>query len=248
MGRFHIGDPVTDRFIDRVLQRARPAFHRPHLRAEELHAIDVRCLPGDVFRAHVHDALEPELRADRRRRHAMLAGAGLGDDPPFPQSLGEERLAERVVDLVRARVGEVLTLEQDLRPTDVRAQPLGAGARGGASSEAPLHLVQLAPEGRVAAKGEVRLGELRNRWDQHLRNIGAAELPEPAVDALRLQRLDAVREPELRADVDGGPAAVGWHARVKHGGPPGSGALTAAAAWSPARGRRPKWSRLRPRA
>jgi hypothetical protein len=34
----------------------------------------------------------------------VLARAGLGDDPLFAEPLGQEHLAEGVVDLVRARV------------------------------------------------------------------------------------------------------------------------------------------------
>jgi hypothetical protein len=41
----------------------------------------------------------------------VLAGAGLGDDARLAHALGEQRLAERVVDLVRAGVVEVLALE-----------------------------------------------------------------------------------------------------------------------------------------
>ena len=44
--------------------------------------------------------------------HAVLAGAGLGDEAGLAHPLGEQRLAEHVVDLVRAGVVEVLALEQ----------------------------------------------------------------------------------------------------------------------------------------
>jgi hypothetical protein len=44
----------------------------------------------------------------------MLAGAGLGDDTLGTEALGKKRLTEGVVDLVRARVREVLALEPDL--------------------------------------------------------------------------------------------------------------------------------------
>jgi hypothetical protein len=44
------------------------------------------------------------------RAHAV---ARLGDDPPLAHPLGQQRLPERVVDLVRAGVVEVLALEID---------------------------------------------------------------------------------------------------------------------------------------
>ena len=57
--------------------------------------------------------------------HAVLAGAGLGDHALLAHPQREQRLAERVVDLVGAGVVEVLALELDLRPAALLAQPLG---------------------------------------------------------------------------------------------------------------------------
>ena len=70
-------------------------------------------LAADVLGAHVDDALEVQQRAGGRAGDAVLAGAGLGDDPRLAHALGEQRLPERVVDLVRAGVVEVLALEVD---------------------------------------------------------------------------------------------------------------------------------------
>ena len=75
-----------------------------------------------VLGAHVDDALEAEQRAGRRGGDAVLAGAGLGDDAPLAHAPGEQRLAERVVDLVRAGVGEVLALEEDPRAAAAAAR------------------------------------------------------------------------------------------------------------------------------
>ncbi len=47
----------------------------------------------------------------------MLAGAGLGDDAMLAQAQGEQGLAERVVDLVRAGMVEILALEVEPQPT-----------------------------------------------------------------------------------------------------------------------------------
>ena len=91
---------------------------RPHVGAEQLHAEHVERLPRHVFGAHVDVALEPEQRADRGRGDAVLPGAGLGDDPPLAHALREQRLAERVVDLVRAGVREILALEEDARAAE----------------------------------------------------------------------------------------------------------------------------------
>ena len=114
-----VGHPVAHRLVERVLQRLRPGLDRHDRRAEELHAEDVLRLALDVLRAHVDDALHAEARGDRRGRDAVLAGAGLGDDARLAQALREQRLADAVVDLVRAGVVQVLALEVDLRAAEL---------------------------------------------------------------------------------------------------------------------------------
>ena len=119
-----VGHPVAHRLVDRVLQRLRAGVDLDHFGAEQPHAEDVERLARHVVGAHVDVALEPEQRADGRGRDAVLPGAGLGDDPPLPHADREQRLAERVVDLVRAGVREVLALEHDARAAGGRGQPL----------------------------------------------------------------------------------------------------------------------------
>ena len=102
-----VGDvrgPVPQGIIDRVLERARPAFDRDDLRAAELHLVDVDALALDVDGAHEDLGLHAQQRADHRGGQAMLACAGLGDQLGLAHVLGEQTLAQRVVDLVRAAV------------------------------------------------------------------------------------------------------------------------------------------------
>jgi hypothetical protein len=61
----------------------------------------------------------------------VLAGAGLGDDAGLAHALGEQRLADGVVHLVRAGVVEVLALEEDLRAAQLAAPALGVVQRRG---------------------------------------------------------------------------------------------------------------------
>ena len=95
-------------------------------------------LPAHVLGAHVDDAVEAEARADRGGRDAVLAGAGLGDDALLAEPLREHGLAERVVELVRARVEQVLALEVDA--------PVGVEARGAGERRRPAGV------GRAAAR------------------------------------------------------------------------------------------------
>ena len=145
-----VRDPVADRGRDRLLQRSRADVDRLDDRSEQPHPLDVRPLPPHVLGAHVDDALEVEQRARRRGGDAVLAGAGLGDDPPLAHPLGEQRLPERVVDLVRAGVVEVLALEPD-RVAGGLAQALGQVQRRGPPDEVPQQRVELDPEPRIVA-------------------------------------------------------------------------------------------------
>src|SRR4029077_15502086 len=93
------------------------------------------------------DARQVEQGAGRRGGHTVLARSGFGDDPGLAKPAGQERLTEGVVDLVRAGVGEVLTLQVEAQARDRRvartarsaAQPRGLVANG---SGQPIRSVQ----------------------------------------------------------------------------------------------------------
>jgi hypothetical protein len=53
---------------------------------------------------------------------AVLPGAGLGHEPRLAHALGQQRLAEHIVDLVRTGVVEVFALEQQSN-AEVLGQP-----------------------------------------------------------------------------------------------------------------------------
>ena len=171
--------PLAESFVRRVLEGARPALDGMHGRAEQLHHVDVERLTLDVDRAHVDVDRDPELRADRRGRDPVLPRARLGDDPGLPHAPREQRLADRVVDLVRAGVVEVFALEDDRRGV-VPDDALRFVDRRGAADEIAQHVVILAPE-RGIVEGRIHLAlELRERFDQHLGDERPAEAPEVA--------------------------------------------------------------------
>src|SRR5207245_4511239 len=60
IGGAHVRDPIADRLVHGILERARTGVYAAHLRTEQLHADDVRALPADVLGAHLYDALEAE--------------------------------------------------------------------------------------------------------------------------------------------------------------------------------------------
>src|SRR5450631_3384874 len=149
-----VGDPVADRLVGGVLERAGAAVDGDDRGTQEAHAIDVDRLAAHVLTAHVHRAAEAGSSACRGGGHAMLAGAGLRDDPALAHALGEHHLAEGVVDLVGAGVEQVLALQPDLRPAGGGAQSWSVGEGCGAArvlveQPAPCRLERRVGEGLV---------------------------------------------------------------------------------------------------
>ena len=172
------------------LRVALPRRDRPHLRAQGVHPQHVRLLALDVLRAHVHDARQLEQRARRRGGDAVLAGAGLRDDPGLAEPPREQRLAERVVDLVGAGVGEVLALQVQAKARRARRRRCAACARAparrprggplgragvGRPAKVAEELAQLRPEARVVAERVVGALELLQGRHQRLGHVPAAE-------------------------------------------------------------------------
>ena len=116
VGVAHIGHPVPHRLVDGVLERAAPRLDGVHVGTRQLHAEHVQLLARHVDRAHEHGALETHQRGGGGAGDAVLAGAGVGDDALLAHALGQQRLADDVVDLVRAGVVQVLTLEDQADP------------------------------------------------------------------------------------------------------------------------------------
>eukprot|EP00982_Pelagococcus_subviridis_P016899 31499-Pelagococcus_subviridis.AAC.38 len=158
--RLHVRDPVADRLGRRVLERRGPRAHGRDRRAEKTHPEDVELLALHVRGAHVDDALEAEARAHGRGGDAVLPRARLRDDALLPHSLREEGLADGVVDLVRARVVEVLTLEVDVRGAVELREPLREVQRVRAADVVLQDAAELSlwTGGGVARRGRERGG------------------------------------------------------------------------------------------
>ena len=120
-----VAHPVAHRLVERILEGPGAGHHRDHLGAQELHAEHVGRLAFDVLRAHVDDALQAEPRGDGRRRHAVLAGPGLGDDAGLAHALREQCLAHGVVHLVRPGMVQVFPLEVHARAADLPRPAMG---------------------------------------------------------------------------------------------------------------------------
>src|SRR3546814_13929578 len=83
--------------------------------------------------------------------HPVLAGPGLGDDQLLAHALGEQRLSEHVVDLVGARVVEVLPLAQERAAQLLRA-PLRRVQQRRTSGVAPHDVDERGPTTSLAPR------------------------------------------------------------------------------------------------
>ncbi len=109
----------------------------------------------------------------------MLTRAGLGHDPALSQPSGDQRLPERVVDLVRAGMGEVLALEPDARSPRVLGQAFREVHGRRASDEVAREERALPVEVGVGERLVHRGLEFVERRHHGLRYEPPAEFAEP---------------------------------------------------------------------
>ncbi len=162
-GVLDVRHPVAHRFVERVLERLAARLDGHDLGAEQVHAVDVLRLALHVLRAHVDDAFHAVARGDGRGGDAVLARARLGDHARLAHALGKQRLADHVVDLVRAGVIEVLALEPDLRAAELARPALGV-VDGRRPADVVLQLArELGAERGIVAIARVRRLQLVER-------------------------------------------------------------------------------------
>ena len=112
IGVLHRGKPFAHGVIHGVFKGSGTGTHRTHRCPEELHTENVERLAFYVNFAHVNDALKTHKRAGGRGCHTVLPCTGFGNDALLAHALGEQRLADHVVDLVGTGVGQILTFEE----------------------------------------------------------------------------------------------------------------------------------------
>src|SRR5690606_23222749 len=176
---------------------------------------------------HVDDAFQAQARRHGGGGHAVLAGAGLGDDPGPAHAAGQQRLADGVVDLVRAGVVQVLALEQDARAAVLAAEPLGEVDRARAADVVAEVGVQRLDEAGVGAGGVVGGRELAQRLDQGLGHEA------PAVAAEVAGGVGPVAETRWTAGVGRGCDLRGRTAHLRHGLRPRRGSGPASVGGNP---------------
>ena len=146
------------------------------LGSEQLHPVDVERLPLDIVHSHEDLAFQSEVGCQRGGGDAVLSRSGLRDDPLLPHLLGEEALADHVVDLVGAGVVEVLPLEVDLRSSEVPGHPVGVVEHRRPSGVLVVHPVDLDHEFWVLDVLVIRAIEFDDRVHEGLGDVLASEL------------------------------------------------------------------------
>src|SRR5262245_126003 len=188
-----VGDPVAHRFVDGVLQRATTGIHTVNGRAQQVHAHDIQRLATHVLGPHVDAAFEAEQCTGCRGCDAVLASACFRHDTALAHPSGRRRLAEGVVDLVRAGVREIFALEEDTNVWRVQKDPPyptrltrltrpgevpGLVQRRGPTDVMLQQPVELFAERLVLACGVVAGRQLFDRRDERLGHEPAAVCPE----------------------------------------------------------------------
>lgn len=112
VGGVHVGHPVTQSFVNRILQGARPRGYGDHFRTEQSHPSDVQSLTLGVFFTHVDDTVQIEQCRRGSGCHAVLPSTSFSNDSFLTHPLGEKSLTEHIVDFVGASVVEILTFEE----------------------------------------------------------------------------------------------------------------------------------------
>ncbi len=111
----------------------------------------------------------------------MLAGPGLGDDAGLPHTFCKENLPESVVDLMRARVVELISFEVDLGAAERLGETLGKVQRAGSARVVGGIVVKVPLEfGRLSRLG-VRRFKVQNQRHQGFSNETASEQAEVAL-------------------------------------------------------------------
>ena len=174
----HIGHPVAQRIVHRVLQRSAPGGDGNHLGPQKPHPEHVGGLTLHIMRAHVDHAFQPELGADGCGRHAMLPSPGFRDDPALAHAAGKDDLAQHVVDLMRAGMVQFIPLHIDLGAAQMVGQAFREIERRGAADIMLPQIFHLGPESRVGLGEFVPLFQFEDQRHQRFGNEAPPENPE----------------------------------------------------------------------
>ena len=155
VGVADVGHPVTNRFVDGVLQRASAALDCAHLRAQQPHAEDVRLLAGHVDAAHVDDARQTKQRRHCGSRNPVLARSGLCDEPPLAHARASRAWPSALSIYVRRSEPDPRARDRSARHRGGRSAAASMGQRGGPADVGGQQTVQFGLKSSIGCHGHV---------------------------------------------------------------------------------------------
>ena len=155
-------------------------MNRDHFRPHQAHAENVRRLAFDILRAHVDAALQAEQGAGEGRGHAVLAGAGFGDNFRFAHPFRQQSLAEHLVSFMRAAVQQVFTF-QIQRRAGAFSEVAAFGQRRRTTGVVFQQVGKFGLECRIFLRADERVFQLAQGGHQDLRNVHSAEFAKVGV-------------------------------------------------------------------
>ena len=182
----HSAGPFAHSLIDRVFEHLRSALHRMHLRAQQLHAVNIEPLPLTVQLPHKNFAFHTQKRRHCRSRNAVLSRAGFRDHTRLTHFFGQKHLSDAVVDLVGSGMVEIFSLEIDLCSSEVLCHLLRIIKAGRPARVLVQELCQLCVKSGIILIKVVLLLQPDQLVHQCLRNILTAEFSKSASGHLYL--------------------------------------------------------------
>ena len=124
----------------------------------------------------------------------MLAGAGFGDQSGLAHALGQQCLADGVVDLVRAGMVQIFALKVDARAAQLPAPAFGVIERAGAADVMGQIGVQFRQEFGVVAAVPPGFVQFVQGFHQRFGHEPAAVTVEMTVGVGKLAEIDRVTQ------------------------------------------------------
>ena len=208
MRRAHVGHPVAHGLVDGVLQCFAAGLHANHFGAQHAHPRHVERLPRHIFRAHIHGALQSEMRGNCGRRDAVLARAGLSNDARLAHFHGEKALADGVVDFVRAGMQQILALQINARSAELRCKARSKLQRRGTPGEILQQFLKFGLKSGIGLGEFVDALQFKQRHHQRFGDVASAVRTETARDVSRDSESCAHGNEYCR--IDGQRCDMGW--------------------------------------
>ena len=151
-----------------------------HLGTQQTHAIHIRLLAVNILFTHKDFTFHIEQGAGCCCGNTMLAGTCFGNDLCLAHTFGKQCLAKHVIDLVCARMVQLIALEIELCTAEMGGHALGKIERAGASDIMGLIIFKLALE--IGIGGGALIGGLylQDQRHQGLGNKASTMHSEPA--------------------------------------------------------------------